>query len=58
MRSGDMVILGGLIDEAGNRSKAGLPGVAEIPVLGEALGRVNRSARTRELIVVLRVRTL
>ena len=58
MRSGDMVILGGLIDESGNRSKAGLPGIAEIPLLGEALGKVSRTARTRELVVVLRVRTL
>lgn len=58
MRSGDMVILGGLIDEAGNRSKAGLPGVAEVPLVGEALGRVDRNGRSRELVVVLRVRTL
>lgn len=58
MRSGDMVILGGLIDESGNRSKAGLPGIAEIPVLGEAIGNVNRTSRTRELVVVLRVRIL
>lgn len=58
MRSGDMVILGGLIDETGNRAKAGLPGLAEIPLLGEALGKVSRVARTRELIVVLRVRIL
>lgn len=58
MRSGDMVILGGLIDEAGNRSKAGLPGLAELPILGEAFGNVNRNVRSRELIVVLRVKTL
>jgi MSHA type pilus biogenesis protein MshL len=58
MRSGDMVILGGLIDEAGNRSKAGLPGISEVPILGEALGNLNRSTRSRELIVVLRVRIL
>ena len=58
MRSGDMVILGGLIDESGNRSKAGLPLISEVPLLGEALGNVARSGRTRELIVVLRVRTL
>jgi len=58
MRSGDMVILGGLIDESGNRAKAGLPGLAEIPFIGEALGKVSRTARSRELIVVLRVRTL
>jgi type II secretory pathway component GspD/PulD (secretin) len=58
MRSGDMVILGGLIDESGNRSKAGLPGLSEIPVFGEAFGNVSRTGRTRELIVVLRVRSI
>jgi MSHA type pilus biogenesis protein MshL len=58
MRSGDMVILGGLIGESGNRDKAGLPGVAEVPVLGEMLGNVNRTSRSRELVVVLRVRIL
>jgi type II secretory pathway component GspD/PulD (secretin) len=58
MRSGDMVILGGLIDETGSRSKAGLPLISEVPVLGEALGNVARTGRTRELIVVLRVRIL
>jgi MSHA type pilus biogenesis protein MshL len=58
LRDGDMVILGGLIGESGNRSKAGLPGIAEIPVLGEAMGSVNRSLRSRELVVVLRVRIL
>lgn len=58
LRSGDMVILGGLISESGSRSKAGLPGVAEVPLLGEALGNVSRSGNARELIVVLRVRTL
>lgn len=58
LRNGDMVILGGLIGENGARSKAGLPGVAEVPVVGEALGNINRSSRSRELVVVLRVRTI
>ncbi len=58
MHSGDMVILGGLIDESGNRAKSGLPGLSEVPILGEAFGTVNRTVRSRELIVVLRVRTL
>lgn len=58
LHSGDMVILGGLISESGSRTKAGLPGVADVPVLGEALGNVSRSINSRELIVVLRVRTL
>lgn len=58
LRNGDMVILGGLIGENGGRSKAGIPGIAEVPVVGEALGNVNRSSLGRELVVVLRVRVL
>jgi MSHA type pilus biogenesis protein MshL len=58
MHSGDMVILGGLISENGSRTKAGLPGVADVPLLGEALGNVSRVSKSRELIVVLRVRSL
>lgn len=58
LRNGDMVILGGLIGENGTRSKSGIPGVAEVPVVGEALGNVNRSSLGRELVVVLRVRVL
>lgn len=58
LHSGDMVILGGLISESGSRTKAGLPGVADVPVLGEALGNVSRSINSRELIVVLRVRII
>lgn len=58
MRDGDMVILGGLIGETGDRNKAGLPGVADIPVLGEAVGNVGRTLNSRELVVVLRVRSI
>ncbi|MBY0241919.1 MAG: hypothetical protein K2X55_21665 [Burkholderiaceae bacterium] len=58
LRNGDMVILGGLIDETGNRAKAGLPGLAEVPVIGEMAGAVDRRSTARELILILRVRTL
>ncbi|WP_454436284.1 hypothetical protein [Thauera mechernichensis] len=58
LRDGDTVILGGLIGEYGDRSKHGLPGVAEVPLLGEALGGQSRTAGSRELVIVLRVRML
>lgn len=58
LRDGDTVILGGLIGEYGGRSKHGLPGVAEVPVVGEVLGGQSRTAGSRELVIVLRVRVL
>ncbi len=58
LRNGDTVIIGGLIGEYGGRSKHGLPGVAEVPVLGEVIGGQARTAGSRELVIVLRVRVL
>ena len=58
LRDGDTVIIGGLIGEYGGRSKHGLPGVAEVPVLGEVIGGQARTASSRELVIVLRVKVL
>lgn len=58
LRDGDTVIIGGLIGEYGGRSKHGLPGVAEVPVFGEILGGQARTASSRELVIVLRVKML
>lgn len=58
LRDGDTVIIGGLIGEYGGRSKHGLPGVAEVPLLGEVIGGQARTAGSRELVIVLRVRVL
>ena len=58
LRDGDTVIIGGLIGEYGGRSKHGLPGVAEVPVIGEIMGGQARTASSRELVIVLRVKML
>lgn len=58
LRDGDTVIIGGLIGEYGGRSKHGIPGVAEVPVIGEVVGGQSRTAGSRELVIVLRVRML
>lgn len=58
LRDGDTVIIGGLIGEYGGRSKHGLPGVAEVPVIGEVLGGQSRTANSRELVIVLRVKVI
>ena len=58
LRDGDLVILGGLISENGSHAKNGLPGLAEVPVIGELLGGQSRSTSARELVLVLRVEIL
>ena len=58
LHDGDTVILGGLISESGNRSKTGIPVVAEIPILGELAGTQTRQSNSRELVVVLKVHVL
>lgn len=58
VRNGDLIIMGGLIGESGNKSKDGLPGLADIPYIGELFGGQSRSSSARELVLVLRVQTL
>lgn len=58
VRNGDLIIMGGLIGESGNKSKDGLPGLADIPYFGELFGGQSRSSSARELVLVLRVVTL
>lgn len=58
LNDGDMVILGGLIGEGGSRSKNGVPGITDIPWLGEMLGGLAESTSARELVLVLRVKII
>ncbi len=58
LRDGDLVVVGGLISERGNNGKHGLPGLADVPFLGNILGGTNQSSNARELVLVLRVSVL
>lgn len=58
VRDGDLIIMGGLIGESGNKSKDGLPGLSDIPYIGELFGGQSRRSSARELVLVLRVETL
>ncbi|MDR0771395.1 MAG: pilus (MSHA type) biogenesis protein MshL [Burkholderiales bacterium] len=55
---GDMVMIGGLIDQSKSSDKNGLPGLNDIPLLGNIFGDENKSHKSRELVVVLRVRMI
>lgn len=56
--NGDLVILGGLIDQRHGANDRGAPGVSDIPVFGKLFGNENRAGRSRELVLVLRARVI
>lgn len=58
MRSGDAVILGGLIDQADSRRSSEVPGFGRVPVLGNLFRQRGNEESLRELILVLRVELL
>ena len=55
LNDGDTVILGGLIDEVGSDSGDGLPGLNDIPGIGNLFGGRSKSKESRELVIILRV---
>lgn len=58
VRSGQAVVLGGLIQDNKSSSKNGVPGLYSVPVLGWLFGARNNSATRTELIVVLTPRVI
>ncbi|MFO1067505.1 MAG: type II secretion system secretin GspD [Geminicoccaceae bacterium] len=47
------VILGGLIQDEETRSKDGIPGLRQIPVIGDLFGGTNNDTRRTELVVFI-----
>ena len=58
VRSGETLVLGGLIKDNASNSKAGLPFLSAIPVLGALFGTHTQSASRTELLVILTPRVL
>lgn len=55
---GDVVVVGGLIDQRSSNNDRGAPVLSDIPVLGKMFGDENKVHGSRELVIVLRVRVL
>jgi len=53
VRSGQAVVLGGLIQNQDTKNKNGVPGFQNIPVLGSLFSDNQRTAERRELLVIL-----
>jgi MSHA type pilus biogenesis protein MshL len=58
VNDGDVVVVGGLIDQKSSGSNSGVPFLADVPVLGKLVSQEGDARSSRELIVVLRVRLL
>lgn len=58
VRSGETLVLGGLIRDNNTAGSAGLPVAKDIPLLGWLFGAQNRSANRTELIVLITPRVL
>lgn len=58
MRSGDTVVIGGLIDKQTGGRVSGVPGLSDIPTLGRAFSTDSDKDSTRELVIVLRAQVL
>lgn len=58
VNDGDVVVIGGLIDQKSSGTNSGLPYLADVPVLGKLASQEGDTRSARELIVVLRVRLL
>jgi general secretion pathway protein D len=52
--SGQTVLLAGLISDTQNRTRSGLPGLDQIPVLGDILSQAEKTIKRTELVIFIR----
>jgi general secretion pathway protein D len=52
--SGQTVLLGGLISEREDRGRAGIPGLEQVPIVGELFSHNDATLRRTELIIFIR----
>lgn len=54
IKSGQVMVIGGLMEDKGTQDEAGVPGASEIPVLGHLFKATDRSRETKELVIFIR----
>ena len=54
VKSGEVMVIGGLMEDQGIQSENGIPGASEIPVLGHLFKGTDRARETKELIIFIR----
>jgi general secretion pathway protein D len=55
LSDGDTVLMGGLIDQQVQNADTGVPGLSDVPGVGNLFGAQDKSHNSRELVMVLRV---
>jgi len=58
VRSGDTVVLGGLIRENTSATRSGVPGLYSLPVVGALFGNDSQEQRRTELVVLITPRSV
>ena len=58
VRSGETLVLGGLIREDSSVGKTGIPGLQNIPLIGNLFGTTNASGLRNELLVIITPRVV
>lgn len=58
VRSGESIVMGGLIQETASKGKSGVPWLHEIPVIGNLFGSTNTEGVRTELIVIITPRVV
>lgn len=58
VRSGDLIVMGGLIDQVDTRQESGLPGLGGVPFFGNLFKQRNNVNAVRELVLLLKVTRL
>jgi general secretion pathway protein D len=58
VRSGEALVLGGLIRDNSTTGKSGLPGLQDIPLLGNLFGATSNSINRTELLVIITPRVV
>jgi general secretion pathway protein D len=53
VRDGNAIILGGLIESRINNDLSGLPGLMQVPIVGQAFSSQNKSISRTELVVII-----
>lgn len=58
IRSGETLVMGGLIRDNNTSGSAGIPGLHEVPIIGALFGQKSKSSVRTELLVVITPRVL
>lgn len=54
VKSGEVMVIGGLMEDLATQGENGIPGVSDVPVVGNLFKGVDRARQTKELIIFIR----